>query len=280
MLRKLKFHTTFKNLTLNLLVVGILVSQSLSSPFVLYAQGQTDDIIQDSTALEHQTEDDSYVVHQPIYPASYPDSYGAMLAKAQEIGVTLGQTEETSLEENKEETPSQNSPTEMTLEEFNQSFPEKGKNLGYEANTLTMKDYSIPFVPDYGNLGYGSDFEYLNTLLDQNHAVAVGQNNIQTFFGHYYNLSNNGVFNPLADMDLLHEGVEVTVTNEDGLSKGYLITQTIDFLHPEQIYQYYGDDFMPNLAYNGNGSDMIYIQYCRWDISLGLLITNIGYRIW
>ena len=32
-----------------------------------------------------------------------------------------------------------------TLEEFNQTFPEKGENLGYEANTLTMKDYSIPF---------------------------------------------------------------------------------------------------------------------------------------
>lgn len=37
---------------------------------------------------------------------------------------------------------------------------------------------------------------------------------------------------------------------------------------------------MPDLAYYGNGDDMVYIQYCRWDIQTGLLITNIGYRIW
>lgn len=139
---------------------------------------------------------------------------------------------------------------------------------------------SFLFKDMRGNEGFGDDFDELNEVLNENRVAYVGQNNINTFFGHYYDLSGTGVFNPLADQGLLEVGTEVVITDEDGLSKGYEITQTIEFLHENQQKQFYGDDYMPDLAYYGNGDDMVYIQYCRWDIQTGLLITNIGYRIW
>lgn len=284
MLEKVTFHKLLNKLFIKTAVIGIVLSQFLFfSPYLSTSQVQATDNNQDSAVNSLENADPYSVIHDPIYPDSYPEDYAKLLAnsRGKEDDVEDLENDSNSAQENPDSPLITAYASEAeTLEEFNQTFPEKGENLGYEANTLTMKDYSIPFVADYGNLGYGADFDYLNSLLDQNYAVAVGQNNIQTFFGHYYNLSNNGVFNPLADLDLLHDGVEVIVTDEEGFSKGYLITQTMEFLHPDQIYQYYGDDYMPNLAYNGNGSDMIYIQYCRWDISLGLLITNIGYRIW
>ena len=152
--------------------------------------------------------------------------------------------------------------------------------MGYPPSSLTIKEYSISYKNEYGNLGYGEDFVHLSELLDQNFAVLVGNNGIHTLFGHYYDQTGTGIFNPLADRKLLEVGSEVILTNNQGLSKGYYITQIIQFLHSDQKHQYYGRNYMPDLAYYGNGLDMIYIQYCRWDISLGLLITNIGYRIW
>ncbi|MFL2140916.1 MAG: hypothetical protein ACTH1A_01505 [Ruoffia tabacinasalis] len=145
---------------------------------------------------------------------------------------------------------------------------------------MSVNGYEFSFKDMRGNEGFGDDFDELNEVLNENRVAYVGQNDINTFFGHYYDLTGTGVFNPLADQDLLEVGTEVVITDEDGLSKGYEITQTIEFLHENQQKQFYGDDYMPDLAYYGNGDDMVYIQYCRWDIQTGLLITNIGYRIW
>lgn len=170
-------------------------------------------------------------------------------------------------------------PKDYNLAEI-KKLPEEGTHRDYHHEMLTVNGYDFPFVDKRGNTGYGEDFEKLNETLNQNLVAYVGRNNIHTFFGHYYDLTGTGVFNPLADQDLLDVGTEVVVTDEDGMSKGYEITQIIEFLHTDQQKQFYGDDYMPDLAYNGNDTDMIYIQYCRWDIQNGLLITNIGYRIW
>ncbi len=163
--------------------------------------------------------------------------------------------------------------------EVNIKYP-VGEARGFEPNTLVVNGHPFYYTDLKGNRGYGEDFETLNEALGRNEAVRVGKRGIETFFGHYYNLSDNGVFNPLHDQDLLHIGSEVIVTNEEGLSKGYYITQTIEFLHANQGQQFYGDYYMPQMAYNGTGEELVYIQYCRWDIELGLLITNIGHRIW
>lgn len=160
------------------------------------------------------------------------------------------------------------------------SLPEDGVDRGYTPNRLTVNDYDFSFEDLQGNQGYGDDFDYMNEVLDQNKVAYVGQNNINTFFGHYYDLTGDGVFNPLADQDLLDIGSEIVITDENGKSKGYEISQTLEFLHADQGLQFYGDDYIPGLAYYGNGDDMVYIQYCRWDIQNGLLITNIGYRVW
>lgn len=170
-------------------------------------------------------------------------------------------------------------PTDYDEEEI-ESLPEDGTEAGYTEESLNVNGYEFSFKDMRGNEGFGDDFDELNEVLNENRVAYVGQNNINTFFGHYYDLSGTGVFNSLADQGLLEVGTEVVITDEDGLSKGYEITQTIEFLHENQQKQFYGDDYMPDLAYYGNGDDMVYIQYCRWDIQTGLLITNIGYRIW
>lgn len=160
------------------------------------------------------------------------------------------------------------------------SLPEEGEQRDYNPNTLSVDDFIFSFEDLRGNRGSGDDFDYLNQILDQNLVAYVGMDGMNTFFGHYYDLTGTGVFNPLADMDLLNEGTEVVITDAKGYSKGYEISQIIEFLHKDQGLQFYGKDYMPNLAYFGNGDDMVYIQYCRWDIQNGLLITNIGYRVW
>lgn len=160
------------------------------------------------------------------------------------------------------------------------SLPEEGEDRGFTNESLTINGYEFDFEDMQGNSGYGEDFDYMNEVLDQNRVAYVGQNHINTFFGHYYDLTGDGVFNPLADQDLLEVGSEVVITDEEGRSKGYRISQTLEFLHADQHLQFYGEDYIPGLAYYGNGDDMVYIQYCRWDIQNGLLITNIGYRIW
>ncbi|XJS11619.1 hypothetical protein ACF3NG_05300 [Aerococcaceae bacterium WGS1372] len=160
------------------------------------------------------------------------------------------------------------------------SMPENGVDKGYTRDSLTVNGYEFVYENLRENLGYGDDFDYMNEVLVQNKVAYVGNNNINTFFGHYYDLTGDGVFNPLVDQNLLEVGYEVVITDENGLSKGYQISQTLEFLHGDQHLQFYGDDYIPGLAYYGNGDDMVYIQYCRWDIQNGLLITNIGYRVW
>ncbi|MGX7106892.1 hypothetical protein ACWOBE_03730 [Hutsoniella sourekii] len=160
-------------------------------------------------------------------------------------------------------------------------FPDKGLDKGYPENTLMVGDYAFPFVDLRGQMKEEEDFEYLNQLLEENtHAVYVGENNMNTFFGHYYDLSGTGIFNPMDDRGLMDIGVEVVITDDQGLSRGYEITQNLSFNHADQDLHFYGQDSLPYLAYQGNGQDMIYIQYCRWDIELGLLKSYIGYRIW
>lgn len=256
--------------------------------------------------------DDNKVIHMPVYPDSYPKDYGQWVKDHQEKLGDLIERYQKDREDGKEsskesssdqmdqvddETESDSAEALLASKDpdqvnqdllamgdplltFNGTFPEDGKDLGYSPNSLTIQGFTIPFEDQAGNSGKGEDFEKLMTLLDQNLAVRVGQDHIQTFFGHYYNLSDNGVFNPMDDMGLMDVGVEVVVTDDQGKSRGYQVTQTMEFLHPDQIYQYYGDFYMPSLAYKGNGSDMIYIQYCRWDQALGLLKTYIGYRLW
>ncbi|MCW6676461.1 hypothetical protein NHG35_03115 [Aerococcaceae bacterium NML180378] len=157
----------------------------------------------------------------------------------------------------------------------------KGEKLGYEPNTLHLKEHAFPFVDMRPKKASDEvDFTHLMTNLDANHVVAVGKNNIQTFFGHYYDLTGTGVFNPIVDENLIEVGSIAIVTDEDGYSKGYEFTQILEVQHAEQDYHYYDKTPLPKLAYNGNGTEMLFVQYCRWDISYGLLIGNVGYRVW
>lgn len=218
-------------------------------------------------------ENPNAVLHEPVFPASYPDDFANILKKEAAWQDQINQVKNA---KKKRELQNMQSP----LQKFYQRFPIEGKDLGYPANTMTIGDFQIELQDQQNNEGFGEDFDELNALLDQNYAVLVGKNNIHTIFGHYLNLSKNGVFNEVADAGLFSEGTEVILTDSKGKSRGYELTQIIEFLHPDQINQYYGTNYMPDLAYYGNGLDMVYIQYCRWDISLGLLITNIGYRTW
>lgn len=160
------------------------------------------------------------------------------------------------------------------------TLAKRGEQRGYNPNTIVVDGYEIPYVDMRGNTGADEDYIALSEALDQNLCVYVGDQGMNTFFGHYYNLSDNGVFNPLNDVISFGEGSEVIITDEAGYSRGYEITQVMEFLHPDQKLQFYGDDYLPTLAYEGNGEDMVYVQYCRWDYALGLLISNIGYRVW
>lgn len=159
-------------------------------------------------------------------------------------------------------------------------FPEEGIDKGFEPNSLTISNFHFDFTDFRGNTGSQEDYTELVEVIDQNKVVSVGMNGMSAFLGHYYDLTGNGVFNPIVDEDLIYEGAEVVVTDENGKSKGYEITSISEFLNDEQHNHFYGNDSFPYLAYYGNGDDMVYIQYCRWDISLGLLISSVGYRVW
>lgn len=161
-----------------------------------------------------------------------------------------------------------------------EEYEDKGQQLGYEPNTIQFSGYSFDYTDMSGNTGAGDDFQQLNDALNRLELVKVGQRGIETFFGHNNNLSNTGPFAILGHENLLYDGVEVITTDSEGYSRGYYMTQTIEFSHQDQIYQFYGDFYFPDLAYNGNHQDMIYIQHCRWDISFELLVVNIGLRIW
>lgn len=161
-----------------------------------------------------------------------------------------------------------------------EEFPEEGIDKGLDPNSLIISDYKFDFTDFRGNTGSQGDYTELYNTIEQNKVAGVGMNGMNAFFGHYYDLTGNGVFNPIVDESLLYEGAEVIVTDENGLSKGYEITTIPEFLNDDQHVQFYGEDSIPYLAYYGNGDDMVYIQYCRWDISLGLLIVSIGYRVW
>lgn len=162
----------------------------------------------------------------------------------------------------------------------NQTFPDKGVNKGYKPNTLRIGGHEFDFEDLSGNTGAGEDFVALQSVLDQNKVVKTGMNQTQAFFGHYYDLTGDGVFNAIVDLDLQHVGTEVIVTDSEGYSKGYEVTQIIEY---EQLkeYNYYYDEYpMSLMAFFGNGEDVVYIQYCRWDISMYLGISSFSYRIW
>lgn len=244
------------------LILLLLPAQSIK------AQEQTETVFESyHSRIKTIQENPEAKLHLPIYPASYPENYSQLIEENDRIQFKEG-----------------NSPwltmRLSPLEEFNQAFTALENTPDYQTSTMTIDNWSVHIFEDYGNTGYGEDFDRLNETLDLNRAVLVGANNIHTLFGHYYDLTGTGVFNPLDDQGLLDIGTEVVLTDKQGISRGYEITQKIEFLHPDQADQYYGAHNMPMLAYYGNESDMLYIQYCRWDISLGLLITYIGYRIW
>ena len=153
-----------------------------------------------------------------------------------------------------------------------------GKDLGQSPNTLTVEGVDFPFEDLSGNTGVGEDAAELKATLDQQKAVQVGMNGIRTFFGHYYNYGTS-VFNPLDDQNLLKEGSVVSITDNKGETKTYEITQVFGVPYEDQYDYFYNKDPLPYLAYFGNGEDMVYIQYCRWDIELGYLKTAIGYRV-
>lgn len=161
-------------------------------------------------------------------------------------------------------------------------FSPKGEDLGYEANTLVINEVTFPFIPVYGNTGSttNGDADILAELLKNDIPFAVGKNKINTIFGHYDHTGGRMAFNPLADDGLLYEGVTAILTDEDGYSKGYEITQMVFVERPNQYQYFYNEMSLPYLAYYGNGQDMLFIQFCREDIELGLLSINFGYRIW
>ena len=162
------------------------------------------------------------------------------------------------------------------------TFSTKGKKMGHPANTLIVSEVTFPFIPAYGNTGTSKngDAEALEQLLKNDVPFAVGQNNIHTLFGHYDHTGGRMAFNPLADDGLLYEGGTVILTDQDGYSKGYEITQMVFVDRPNQYRYFYNKMSLPYLAFHGNGQDMIFIQFCREDIQLGLLSINFGYRIW
>lgn len=196
---------------------------------------------------------DPVVIHQPVYPTSYPENYGQDHLMYQGLPINY--------------------------QPKRQNFNQTGEELGYPANSLYIDGVTFLFEDLSGNSGKGSDFDLLNQVLDQNKVVKVGKHGMNSFFGHYYNLSNSGAFQPLVAQNLLHEGSQVIVTNQDGLSKGYEITQILNINVEDADHHFYGRYSIPELIYHGNQEDMIYIQYCRWDIELGMLISHFGYRI-
>lgn len=278
----MKVHSIYNRI--NRLITFLLIL-SLSSVYIpnSYAQASESSFDLETSFEENQEsidpvqqimdENPNAILHEPIFPSSYPEDFSDILKKEATWQAKIQQETNKTKKRNLQNSQS-------PLQKFYQRFPKDGKDLGYPANTMTIGDFQIELQNQLNNEGFGEDFDELNALLDQNYAVLVGKNNIHTIFGHYLDLSGTGVFNAIADAGLLSEGTEVILTDGKGKSRGYELTQVIEFLHPDQVNQYYGTNYMPDLAYYGNGLDMVYIQYCRWDISLGLLITNIGYRTW
>lgn len=156
----------------------------------------------------------------------------------------------------------------------------RGEKLGYQPNTLRLKDHVFTFVDMSGSTGYGQDFDTMMAHLDADEVVRVGKNKMNAFFGHYYDLSGNGVFNVIVDDNLIEVGSIAVITDKDGYSKGYEFTQILEILNSEQEFHYYDGKQIGQLVYNGNKKDMLFLQYCRWDISLGLLKGNVAYRVW
>lgn len=159
---------------------------------------------------------------------------------------------------------------------------DKGQQLGYTPNTLKIDNYEFPFKPLYGNTGssINNDFSKIEQVLLENGTAAVGMNGIHSFFAHYDYVNYTGPFNPLVDQGILQVGTQAIITDAEGYSKGYEFTQTVNFQRDDQYNYFYDGLSMPFLAYYGNTDEMIYLQYCRWDIERGLLETSIGYRIW
>lgn len=195
----------------------------------------------------------------------------------------------TSIKENEDENESELKPSDVEgaivheviyPEKYKKNLPKIGKKLNYAPNSLLVSGYEFPYVDMKGNTGSEDDFTKLNEILDQNQVAMVGDNRISSFFGHYYDLTGNGIFNALVDYELLDEGSEIIVTDSNGCSRGYEVSQIISFNIAEQDLHFYGDDLIRQLAYHGNEDDMVYIQYCRWDIALGNLVSAFAYRVW
>ena len=194
------------------------------------------------------------VVHKPVYPDSYPDNYGQSHLMFQGI------------------------PPYLSIQHL--EFSNQGQDLGYPANTMVIGDFTFYYEDLSGNTGLGEDFEQLNQVLEFDKVVKVGKRGMNGFFGHYFDLSNSGSFQPIVAYDLIQEGTVIVLTDGNGLSKGYEITQILNVNNNEAFNHFYGRYSLPDLIYHGNNEDMIYIQYCRWDIELGMLIMHFGYRIY
>lgn len=156
----------------------------------------------------------------------------------------------------------------------------KGKNLHKKDNTLTVDGVDFPFIPLYGNTGIEEEYQTIMNYVDQEQVVATGMNGIHAFYGHYSHVPwYKSIFNQLIEQDLIKEGNQVQVTDDKGLTKTYEITQIIHFKNTEQYDYFYDQDPFPYLPFFGNGEDMVYIQYCRWDLKYGWFENVIGYRV-
>lgn len=165
-------------------------------------------------------------------------------------------------------------------EEYHKAKFKPGKNISLPKNTLINDPFTIVYTPLENNTGQHNDFEKVNAVLDKDGVPNVGMNGIHTYFGHYYGGTNYGAFAPLVHNDKLSNGNEFIVTGEDGLSKGYRITQVIPVQMDLQYNYFYNEDAIPYLAYFGNGDDMIALLTCRWDKTIGQMDFSIGYRVW
>lgn len=164
-------------------------------------------------------------------------------------------------------------------EEYANVHHQKGSPMGHPANTLINSHVTLVYTPLKNNTGQSADYDKVNAVLDVDGIPNVGMNGIHTFFGHYYG-AGSGAFSPLVQSDLLSLNNEFIVTDANGLSKGYRITQVIPVQMNDQYNFFYNEDSVPYLAYHGNGDDMIAMLTCRWDKAIGQMDFSIGYRIW
>ena len=79
MLEKVTFHKLLNKLFIKTAVIGIVLSQFLFfSPYLSTTQVQATDNNQDSAVNSLENADPYSVIHDPIYPDSYPEDYAKL----------------------------------------------------------------------------------------------------------------------------------------------------------------------------------------------------------